>query len=676
MKREFNKKDFVRPGNEYKIAPFWFLNDRLKPAEMRRQVREFAKKGTGGAFMHGRFGLRTPYFSKDWWKCISAAVSEGKKLGFNLWVYDEMNWASGWAHGKIYEENPDLQEQHLDLVEKDVTGPLHFVEWVPPNSFPEFIYICKPDYSGLKEVTKDVWDWQLVTDIPQGPHKVLFFVRRNSGLTHPITRPAHIDRLNIEATKAYIRLSHEEYRKRFSKDFGRTIPGVFTDEPGFYHNLWNCNPLSLTWTKTLPAFFRKRCGYDLKDKLICLWKDTGDYKKARGDFYDTVAEMFCANYFKPIGAWAKKNKLKFTGHLEWEEGFSNHIQFSGHLMKPLRLLDIPGLDKIDRNKRRLTEKFISSASHLSGKSRTLSETYACSSWDLTLEEMKAVCDWQYARGVDLLNPHAFYYSIRNERKFECHPSEGHNNIFWPFFRTFADYAARLSYILTRGRHRAPVALYYPIHTAWSLRTPDLNKNEELNKLSDLFDDVGHALMENQIDFDILDDGFIESAKINAGCLEIAGEKFSVVMLAGADIIPGATMRKLREFARKGGRVVVLRSSIAAVRDEWAAKTIDDAVKMLKNEEACDAILEKENRDIKYLRRAGENWDLYFIINENEKPAELNIKLRGDGIAYIEHKETEPKGAKLVYIWSRMLDTGDPDMMLYELFDYLAGNITK
>jgi len=49
---------------------------------------------------------------------------------------------------------------------------------------------------------------------------------------------------------------------------------------------------------------------------------------------------------------------------------------------------------------------------------------------------------------------------------------------------------------------------------------------------------------------------------------------------------------------------------------------------------------------------------------------------GDGIAYIEHKETEPVGAKFLYIWFRMLDIDEYEMMLYELFDFARGKIKK
>ena len=119
--KNLNAKDFKKPGNQYRMAPFWFLNDYLKPSEMRRQVREFAKKNVGGAIMHGRFGLRTPYFSKDWWKCIGAAVDEGEKVIFLLCndesvkLYNHNYALSGKGDGVIGFAGSDAQGVRLFL---------------------------------------------------------------------------------------------------------------------------------------------------------------------------------------------------------------------------------------------------------------------------------------------------------------------------------------------------------------------------------------------------------------------------------------------------------------------------------------------------------------------------------------------------------------------------------
>jgi len=663
MKNDFIQKDFNNPSNEYALAPFWFLNDKLEPMEMRRQVREMSEKGVGGAFMHARFGLRTPYFSTQWWEAISAAVDEAKKIGFKLWIYDDMNWSSGWANGEVYKENPDFQEQHLSFVEVDVEGPRHLVHDLP-NGWPEYVFVSKEDYSGQKDVTKDIWDWQIVADIPKGKHKLLFFMRRNSGLTHPYNRPAHIDVLNKEATLSFIKHSHQEYKKRFKKEFGKTILGVFTDEPGIYHNLWNTNPLTITWTKKFAAIFKASRGYEINSRLIELWKDVGNFEKTRCDYHETVAEMFSENYFKPIAKWCKENKLQFTGHLEWEETFETQIEFSGHLLKPLRYFDMPGIDKIDREKRRLTEKYISSISHLEGKNRTLSETYALSGWELNFEEMKAVLNWQYVRGVNFMNPHAFYYSIRDERKFECPPSEGPNNIFWPYFKKFSDYTTRASYLVTRGYHKAPALLYYPIYSAWPMQDPDVNKRDDIRKFSGFFETFGITLLENQIDFDIFDDEIILNAEIKEGRIKKCGEDFGCVILAGAEIVPDKTVAALEKFVQGGGLVIINKYRVQST--EYRVKTgktknnkfskilfgngkgsvkygkgeivfadaDENVIKTIHEKNLCDVILKEKNCGIKCLHRKSSAWDIYFVVNENDSKINTEIMLRGEGKPYL------------------------------------------
>ena len=44
--------------------PFWFWNDRLEPDEIRWQIREMARQGVRGFFIHPRQGLEQPYLSE------------------------------------------------------------------------------------------------------------------------------------------------------------------------------------------------------------------------------------------------------------------------------------------------------------------------------------------------------------------------------------------------------------------------------------------------------------------------------------------------------------------------------------------------------------------------------------------------------------------------------------
>ena len=45
-----------RPDHRYRSLPFWAWNEKLDPAELRRQMQDMKDKGIGGAFAHSRDG--------------------------------------------------------------------------------------------------------------------------------------------------------------------------------------------------------------------------------------------------------------------------------------------------------------------------------------------------------------------------------------------------------------------------------------------------------------------------------------------------------------------------------------------------------------------------------------------------------------------------------------------
>ena len=86
---------------DYLPLPFWSWNDRLEPAELKRQIRWMHDNGIGGFFMHARGGLKTEYLSEEWMNCIAVCCEEAELLGMNAWVYDENGWPSGFVGGKL-----------------------------------------------------------------------------------------------------------------------------------------------------------------------------------------------------------------------------------------------------------------------------------------------------------------------------------------------------------------------------------------------------------------------------------------------------------------------------------------------------------------------------------------------------------------------------------------------
>ena len=81
----------------------------LEPREIRRQVRELARGGLGGAFMHVRVGLITPYMDPEFMDAMAAALDEARALGLHMYLYDEDRWPSGWGAGAVPLRDPSFR---------------------------------------------------------------------------------------------------------------------------------------------------------------------------------------------------------------------------------------------------------------------------------------------------------------------------------------------------------------------------------------------------------------------------------------------------------------------------------------------------------------------------------------------------------------------------------------
>src|SRR4030065_885316 len=89
------------PPAEYRSAPLWVWNDLMTRDEIKRQLEDFKARETGGAFIHPRPGLITPYLTDEWFSLCAYAVETGKALGLRVWRYDENSYLSGFGGGHV-----------------------------------------------------------------------------------------------------------------------------------------------------------------------------------------------------------------------------------------------------------------------------------------------------------------------------------------------------------------------------------------------------------------------------------------------------------------------------------------------------------------------------------------------------------------------------------------------
>ena len=152
----------------------------------------------------------------------------------------------------------------------------------------------------------------------------------------------YADNLNPESVRTFIKICYEPYRV-LAKDFGKTIPGMFTDEPNVAGGDAPTPAPRLPWTWRLPAEFKQRRGYDLMGKLPELFSTDPKHFRTRHDYWRTVAELFAEAYTGQLGAWCEKHGLELTGHMLGEGSLPYQIAVGGAVMPSLEHISDPAL---------------------------------------------------------------------------------------------------------------------------------------------------------------------------------------------------------------------------------------------------------------------------------------------------------------------------------------------
>ena len=561
---------FRSPPAEFGIFPFWFVNGEMEYAEMEYQLREFKAKGMPGIFFHARFGIKDymPYLGPDWFDRVRFTIEKAREIGLQVWIYDEYNWPSGTADQKIQKDRPELTSRYLELSVNDNAGQFFtFMEGTDSRyndlEQSEPVYACAilqkdfdagiPNFINL--MPSLAFDKVITWETPPGPWKMFFFMERQASW--------YTDVLNEETTREFLERCHERYLDQVGGDFAGNIKGFYTDEPAMFYFESGRNNYILPWTAKAFKIFRDQNGYELKPNLPKLFFDLGeDYGQVRFDFYNALSRQYEKAYYKQIGDWCEKNKVVFTGHLLYEESLRKHVRTGGNLFSALSHLDMTGVDHLyprigtrDMPDEHVALKLASSAAHQNGSARLLCESMGGAYWDVTMERMKWIADWEYVLGVNLLNPHGFHYSIEGERKRDWPPSQFYHHTWWRHYPHFNQYLTRLSYLLSGGRHACPVAILYPVTSIWANYVPQ-HANAVSNLIEQDFNFLTDRLLRMHIEFDYLDeDVLFERAEVKDGTIRIQDEIYTCLILPPLTHIKARSWALIEQFVAGGGTVI-------------------------------------------------------------------------------------------------------------------------
>jgi hypothetical protein len=631
-------EQFSNPPCQYRGAPFWSWNDWMEPQKVRQQIRDFHAAGIGGFFMHSRGGLETPFLSEDWFRACDAAIDEARKLGMSAWAYDEDRWPSGAAGGITTGRFPASAARVLEAVQQETYPTLR-----------AGVVACFRQGRG---------GWQHLSAPPAKPDRgkyLVFFEHASKSSDWYNGRPP-LDVLDKTAVGQFIAIAYKPYVDRYPRDLGKAMPGVFTDEPAFFHGGQGQaleGGIVMPWTPTLLQQFRRRRGYDLAPHLPALiGQKVGGQRPAdqvRHDYWMTLTELFVENFSAQIGKYCARHNMALTGHYLSEEGLMIQVHVGGATMPHYVHEQLPGIDILcRRTSELLTVKQTASVARQWGRNRLISELYGASGWELSLQDQKWIGDWQYALGVNYRCQHLCLYSIRGERKRDYPPSHMPHQPWWPQYKLVEDHFARLSLALSLGEPVREVAVIHPIRSAWAaLALPfDGQKAREWPvevKLQELL----NTLLYSQIDLDFVDEMLLRQyGGVKKGRLYVNRASYRIVVVPEMTHMAPTTAKALLDAARQGVPIFFAGTGPVTVYDsKTPAKalrglttrlnallkankaSIADLPQQIRTRMAEPVRIEPASRLLYQLRSEG-NQRTLFLTNQQEQSVEIAVEVAG------------------------------------------------
>jgi hypothetical protein len=643
--------NFKTPPREYgAIQPFASWNG---PDAKSRVAPDLDRLSANGIFVvNVSPGRGEPkYLSPDHMSLVKLIVQEAAKRNMRLWIQDESDYPSGFAGGLVSEQHPELTMQGIDADIRISVMPGQTLKMpVPPDTLGALaiypatgtVQTVKLDSGGISWMAPappqgaagypKPWELVLVRHVfRSSPTRSN---NRADGTRAKDSQYSLIDYLNPDATRAFLKITHETYKQAVGAEFGKTILGFFGDEPDY--------TAFIPWTPKLLEEFRRQKGYDLQPYLTAFFapKMTPEAWRAKADYYDVWSGMFRETFFGVQAEWCAQNNIEYLVHLNHEEQGSrlelpeDLWRNEGDFLRDMRHVQVPGIDNLTQLIPSLVHvpdgkwdvnnnfpKLASSAAHLFGRPQVWTE----GAGGLGIDG-KYQLDFQIVRGVDAL-------------QLQLPIMRNAGPTIPPQAPMLAWYTNRAGYLMAIGKPAAQVGLYHPVSSLW------LGYEEADRSMTKL----GWQLFEHQIDWDYFDEQSLTSvASIeDGGFKNLSGQVYKAIVVPSTTVISRAALERFQAFVKAGGKVIFVGKTPSLIVDKTFldAKGTPDLTfatliepsgditpQVIAALPAPDVRVDSEFKRLTYTHRNWRDADMYYFFNESNKAESRTVTLAGHGQA--------------------------------------------
>lgn len=458
------------------------------------------------------------FLGPRWWEDMALIIQELKKYNMKLWILDDCHFPTGYAGGAV-RDKPRYGKRVLAHRRVEVLGPrlqAGVFTKIPGDETAVVRAVVARQGERVLDLSPGKWDKILYFDVPEGLWQV-FLIYESRKVSY---NPDYINMVDPDSCRLLIDAVYEAHYSHFKDEFGKTIAGFFSDEPGFGNEKGVKNDSSigkdmpLPWSPLLEQRLNDRLGSDFWCKLPALWMELPDSPHVRYGYMDECSRLYSQCFSAEIGGWCQRHGVEYIGHII--EDRDSHARLgvgAGHFFRAMYGQDMAGVDVVlNQIIPGMDESFHptfrggwdseffhyglvklgSSLAHIDPKKhgRAVGEVFGAYGWSQGTSMMKWIIDHFLARGVNYFVPHAF--SMGEFPDPDCPPhfyARGENPQF-PFFGILMDYTNKMCSIFSGGRTLTDAAVLYHGESEWAGDYMPFHK-------------VTKELTRNQIDFDII-----------------------------------------------------------------------------------------------------------------------------------------------------------------------------
>ena len=595
---------FVHPLNIHQpFVRWWWNGDRVTKEETLRELDVMKQAGIGGVEINpikwnenaDAIGIpELTWGSPEWLNVVEVAVKGAKEKG----IICDMIVGSGWPFGG--EHVPRSEQGQIVIVgTRNLAGGqsysftqkelLNSVE--PPSNYPnkvsEMFMLRLAPASMQSFIPGTSLDAQLKNDtitvnVPAGDH-VLYYLIKYTGFQQVIQGA-------LGAMGPVINHYQQSAVQNYLDHFGDLLTSKLGPLNNYFRAFFT-DSIELegaNWCDDFFEQFKIRKGYDLEPYFPYILFKVGEMGNAvnekygsefsaelqininqiRYDFLETKQALFQERFVGTFTAWCKKHQVK------------SRMQAYGmdcNAIDATMQLDIPEcetwtwtpeIEEFEASPKRnggrnytMINKFVSSAAHLVGKQEISCEenTNTGQIFSATLERVKITADQSALSGVTHSLLHGFNYSPL-EAPFPGWLRYGsffnERNPWWPYFKLWSDYKARLSAVFMQSDMQANIAVLHPLVDLASKYGfqrdpfPKVNYPNYVHK-------VWEAIHQHGNGCDYVSEQVLQKATSKTGSLIFNTRKYQTLVCIEVETMHIETAKAIQQFADAGGTIIFI-----------------------------------------------------------------------------------------------------------------------